>query len=144
MNSAGNPAAYGSIVSIWATGAGLFNPVFTDGTIVTAGGPTLSSATQLQLPLPVSVLSYIEPGASRPVLASAQVLYAGAAPDAVQGVIQINFALPNGALPEFQVQIGSALSDPFYVYQTGLVSRNRKEAGVAAVPTRHARVRAPQ
>ena len=53
------------------------------------------------------------------MLASVQVLYAGAAPDAVQGVVQINFVLPNGGLPEFQLQVGSALSDPFYIYQPG-------------------------
>lgn len=81
------------------------------------GGPILNSYTQLTIPLPVSVLTYTTPGATAPELSSVQVLYAGAVPTAVQGVIQINFALTGTLRPEFQLQIGSALSDAFYIYQ---------------------------
>lgn len=116
INSSANPAALGSIVTVWATGAGLFSPGwFADGTIVNASGPTLDSFDTISIPLPVSVLAHI----ALPGLDSTQVLYAGAAPNAVQGVIQIDFALPANPTLQFQLQIGSALSDPFYIWVPG-------------------------
>jgi uncharacterized protein (TIGR03437 family) len=117
INSHANPAAIGSIVTVWATGAGLFSPgSFRDGTILNAGGPVLDSFDTVSIPLPVSVLAHT----ALPGLDSAQVLYAGAAPNDVQGVIQIDFALPANPSPQFQLQVGSALSDPFYIWVPGL------------------------
>ena len=109
LNSQQNPAASGSVVTVWATGAGLFAPgSFMDGTILNAGGPNVPpyGYNLVNIPLPVSVLAGND---------SVQVLYAGAAPDAVQGVIQINFRL--SGLQNYQLQIGSALSNVFYIYQ---------------------------
>jgi len=77
VNTALNPAAPGSIVSIWATGGGLDNSGAPDGTIVK--GPYQN------LTLPVSVLLRD---------ASLEVLYAGDAPGDVIGLMQINFRLP--------------------------------------------------
>jgi uncharacterized protein (TIGR03437 family) len=90
LNSKANPAAPGSIVAVWATGAGF-------------------------LDLPVSVLRS-EGGLAY----SLEVLYADQAPGMVTGVIQINFRLPSAAQVAstlgFQLLIGEALSDLFQVY----------------------------
>jgi len=107
VNSAGNPAASGSVVTIWATGAGLNNgPGNQDGLI----------ASILYAPLlPVSVLTDLD---------SLEVLYAGNAPGLVTGVIQINFRLPSrSGLPNlsqvpFQLQIGGAISSRFSLFVT--------------------------
>jgi uncharacterized protein (TIGR03437 family) len=111
LNSSGNPATPGSIVTVWATGAGLFTTNYVDGAILGAGGPgDLFSPAPLSLPLPVSMLAGND---------SVQVTYAGAAPNAVQGVIQINFAVTGSSI--FRLQIGSAVSDPFAIWITGLI-----------------------
>lgn len=105
VNSASDhPAPPGSLVTIWATGAG--RTALPDGAIATAasGRP----------PLPVSVLlndqSYNQ---------SLEVQYAGDAPGMVAGVLQINFRLPSDLeLPldtEPILQIGDATGS-FVVY----------------------------
>ncbi len=78
LNSPDNPAPAGSVVTLWATGAGLLSPPQPDGAVVTADN------------LPIPVL---------PVLAqvggkTADVLYAGGAPGMVAGVIQVNLRIP--------------------------------------------------
>lgn len=80
INSPANPAAAGSMLVLYATGAGQLNPPGQDGTVVTA-------ANLPQPVLPVSVLVGGQP---------ATVLYAGGAPQLVEGVIQINIQLPAG------------------------------------------------
>ena len=87
VNSAANPAKAGSIVSIWATGAGSIYPQPLDGQISTAaqdygccqiGALVVRSSSFVQAPpqpLPV-------------------VFYAGAAPGMVAGLVQINFQVP--------------------------------------------------
>jgi uncharacterized protein (TIGR03437 family) len=90
-NSASNPAGFGSIVTIWTTGLGYpyaASPAPADGQVATVaqdyGG--------------VGVLVNNE---------SAEVLYAGAAPGLVAGVVQIDFRLPDGLSPTIQyVTIG--------------------------------------
>jgi len=86
LNSAANPAKAGSIVSIWATGTGSIYPRPSDGQISTAaqdydccqiGALVLRSSNFVQVPTPVPV-----------------VLYAGAAPGMVAGVVQVNFQIP--------------------------------------------------
>jgi uncharacterized protein (TIGR03437 family) len=77
VNSPDNPAARGSIIVLYATGAGQTDPAGTDGRIPT---------TVLPRPLlPVSV----QVGG-----APAEVLYAGAAPDQISGVLQVNCRVP--------------------------------------------------
>jgi len=81
LNSFDSPAARGTIVLLYATGAGQMTPVLDDGKIVnTAPFPTPL--------LPVQVFIDDQP---------AEVLYAGAAPGMVQGVLQINARVPDGA-----------------------------------------------
>jgi uncharacterized protein (TIGR03437 family) len=98
VNSASDhPAPPGSLVTIWATGAG--RTALPDGAIATgaSGRP----------PLPVSVLLY-----DQSYNQSLEVEYAGDAPGMVAGVFQVNFRLPSDLkLPldtEPILQIGDA------------------------------------
>jgi uncharacterized protein (TIGR03437 family) len=112
LNSASNPAVGGTIVTVWATGAGLgTESLGGDGIITTTLNPPL---------LPVSVLnaSYIDVRG----LDSLEVLYAGDAPDLARGVLQVNFRLPDivsdiGQLA-CQLQVGGAVSSRFSIYVT--------------------------
>lgn len=108
VNSASNPAAPGSVVSVWVSGAGPdgFSPP--DGTI-------LPNVGNQDLPLLVSVLG------SR---GSLEVLYAGDAPGGVYGLIQVNFRLPASFLrgdPTYsiEVQVGPNASPPVQIYVHG-------------------------
>lgn len=79
LNSAANPARVGTVLQIWATGAGPTSPVVEDGSINT----TLTSLAN-----PIG--AYIGG-------APAEILYAGAAPGLPAGVIQINVRVPEGS-----------------------------------------------
>lgn len=79
-NSPGAPAARGSVVSIYATGAGQTNPPGVDGQLTPNISPKLS--------LPVSVSIGGLP---------AQVYYAGGSPGEILGLLQINALVPAGA-----------------------------------------------
>lgn len=81
LNSASNPAAPGSIISIWATGEGQLAPPGTTGCI--SGGT-------LPLPKPAAAVSVTVGGEQ-----ATPITYAGEAPDAVCGLIQINATLPS-------------------------------------------------
>ena len=82
VNNASNPAAPGSIVSIWGTGFGSLVPP------CATGGVNPYAAVNLGATVSLSVCNY---GPS--VTAS----YAGSAPGMACGVEQINFAVPNSA-----------------------------------------------
>jgi len=96
-NSWDNPADQGSIVVLYATGAGQTAPPGEDGKIT----------SDLPYPkplLPVQVFIDNQP---------AEVLYAGAAPGLVQGVLQINARIPAGASEggvTVTIQVGDAVS----------------------------------
>jgi uncharacterized protein (TIGR03437 family) len=82
LNSASNPAAKGSVISIYATGAGLMNVPTTDGAI-----------TSLTPPFPATQLSIgVEIGG-----VPATIQYSGAAPGLVAGAIQVNAYVPQSA-----------------------------------------------
>jgi len=81
VNSHTNPASPGSEVVLYATGAGITLPSSVDGLVTTSPYPAPV--------LPVSVTIDGLP---------AQVIYAGAAPGLVAGVLQINVVVPSGAL----------------------------------------------
>jgi uncharacterized protein (TIGR03437 family) len=102
LNSAENPAAPGSVVTLYATGMGPLSPVGPDGAVVTADA------------LPLAMLAIAVQVGDTP----ASVLYAGGAPGIVQGVMQVNVAIPSTASPGSAVplvlQAGERLS------QTGL------------------------
>ena len=92
VNSATNPAAPESIVSVWVSGFG-----------------------NVGSNVPVSVVAW-----QQNLFASLEVLYAGQAPDLVAGLSQINFRLPaTGAsmsMLGLELQVGEAVSDPVFVY----------------------------
>ena len=88
QNSYGDPAARGSVVTMYATGAGEMNPSGNNGQIT-------SSAPYPTPVLPVKVFIDNQ---------TAEVLYAGAAPGFVQGLIQINVRVP-AAASSGQVQV---------------------------------------
>jgi len=79
-NSAGNPAARGSIVSLFGTGSGPFDSYPPPGTIVSTPLP------KPQLPVSVTIGGI-----------DSQVKYAGGAPGLVTGVLQVNVLIPAGA-----------------------------------------------
>ena len=94
INSQSNPATRGSVVSLFATGAGLTTPTSVDGLLTSAPYP---------MPiLPVSVTITGQP---------AQVTYAGAAPGLVAGVLQINVVVPSGTLTATYNQIIVTVGD---------------------------------
>jgi uncharacterized protein (TIGR03437 family) len=96
LNSADRPAAPGSIVAIWATGTGAAG---IDGQ---KSGPAQSNCNMCAIQNGSNYL---------------QTTYAGVAPGLVNGVTQINFQIPNGGImPSFFLSVGSALSDPTFVY----------------------------
>jgi uncharacterized protein (TIGR03437 family) len=115
LNTASNPAAAGSIVTIWATGSGLDEAGGSqDGVIATEKNGLLVAPL-----LPVSVLnsSHIDVDG----VYSLEVLYAGNASGLVVGAIQVNFQLPQnlkdyGGQLTFQLQVGAAVSSRFSIY----------------------------
>jgi len=80
VNSQSNPAAKGSVIAIFATGAGQTNPPSVDGQI-----------TGTVLPKPLLPVSVQIGGLD------AEVPYAGAAPGLIAGVLQVNALIPSGA-----------------------------------------------
>jgi uncharacterized protein (TIGR03437 family) len=96
INSPANPAAAGSVVVIYATGGGQTNPAGVDG-----------SLAAVPLPSPVAKVSVTIGGQN------ATILYAGAAPGLVAGLLQINVQVP-ASLPSapapLVLTIGSASS----------------------------------
>ena len=98
VNGPSNPAAPGSFIQIYGTGAGAFTPALTDGELATAPSD------------PSIPLTYVSIGGLQ-----GQVLYAGAAPGEVAGVYQINVIIPSTVSP------GSAV--PLIVAINGNVSK---------------------
>ena len=100
INSPHNPAAPGSVVVLYATGGGLMTLPMQDGQIA-----PLSPLPQLRLPATVVIDNQ-----------PATVLYAGAAPGLIAGVLQINAVIPQGTAAGKSVpvalQIGDAVSPP--------------------------------
>jgi uncharacterized protein (TIGR03437 family) len=95
LNSKDNPAARDSVVILYGTGAGITDPVGVDGKVfVDAPYPTPL--------LPVTV--FID---NQPV----EVIYAGAAPGMVAGVVQINVRVPSAASSGSEVPVVFKVGD---------------------------------
>lgn len=77
INSLQNPAARGSIVSIWVSGVGLLNPTPADG--------MLASSTDSRPSLAVTAMFDDRP---------AEVVYAGPSPGLINGLMQVNVRIP--------------------------------------------------
>jgi len=96
VNGAGNPAAKGSVVVLFATGEGQTNPGGVDGRLATTVFPAP------QLPVTVTIGGQ-----------TAQILYAGAAPYEVAGVLQINVMVPSNipsGAAQVSLQVGTQTS----------------------------------
>ena len=100
LNSPSNPAAPGSIVTLWATGVGQLSPAGVDGAVAAAGN--------LQRPV-LAVQAQI--GGQ-----NADVVYAGGSPGLVEGVIQVNLRIPatgpGGDAVPLTLTAGSSTSQP--------------------------------
>jgi uncharacterized protein (TIGR03437 family) len=99
VNSLISPAARGSVISIFATGEGQTLPGGVDGLV--QNGKTLPAPV-----LPVKVTIDGQP---------AQVVYAGAAPGAVSGLLQVNVRVPveaSAGVVSIQIQVGDVASQP--------------------------------
>jgi uncharacterized protein (TIGR03437 family) len=100
VNSADSPAPSGSVIVLYATGAGQFSPPGIDGAVVSADN----------LPAPVLPVS-VQIGGQ-----NAKVIYAGGAPGIVEGVLQVNVEIPAGVTPGPSVplllQVGDRTSQP--------------------------------
>ncbi len=113
VNSADNPAAPGSILSIFATGLGPISPAQADGSLI--GFPLPSNV------FPVSVYLSIGQGRNPPRIVPLEVTYAGPAPFMVGGISQINF---KAVVSGYPVAIGMDSSSttrvlPFAIYVAG-------------------------
>jgi uncharacterized protein (TIGR03437 family) len=88
-----NPAARGSVVAIYLTGAGVTNPASVDGAItgLTPPFPALAQSVAITIG-----------GVTVP---AANIVYSGAAPEAVEGLTQINVMIPSNVTPGPTVQI---------------------------------------
>jgi uncharacterized protein (TIGR03437 family) len=82
VNSAANPAARGSVISIYATGEGQTSPAGITGSV------TGSNVKTPLLPVTVTIGGI-----------GATVQYAGSAPGSVAGLLQVNAVVPAGASP---------------------------------------------
>jgi uncharacterized protein (TIGR03437 family) len=97
INGPDHPAERDSVVVFWATGAGLTTPASVDGEI------TVGALPRPLLPVTVWIMGR-----------EAEILYAGAAPHMVSGVMQINVRVPAdapaGNSVPVQIGVGSAYS----------------------------------
>ena len=93
LNSASNPAAAGSIVYFYATGADVFQgPTLTDGQIVsTATTPTSTPAAKVGMELGTGT--------------DIKITYKGPAPGFIAGLIQVNFLIPPSLTPNSAVPL---------------------------------------
>lgn len=80
LNSAGNPATVGDFITLYCTGEGQTNPGGVDGKLANAS----------PYPAPIQYVNATMNGVP------ATVLYAGAAPTLVAGVMQVNLQIPTG------------------------------------------------
>ncbi|HKE29663.1 MAG TPA: SBBP repeat-containing protein [Bryobacteraceae bacterium] len=107
VNSAAHPATPGSIVTLWVSGAGMFSSFTADGSAVAVKGP---------YPALAQPLSVTAGGAA------AKLLYGGAAPGSVAGLVQVNFQLPpavTGPSVPLAVTVGNWTSRAAQLYLAG-------------------------
>jgi uncharacterized protein (TIGR03437 family) len=97
VNSPNHPAVPGSVVTLWATGAGQLSPPVSDGAVDSG------SLSWPVLPVVAQIGGQV-----------ADVLFAGAAPGIVEGVIQVNVRVPlasqTGAAVPVLLRVGSSSS----------------------------------
>jgi uncharacterized protein (TIGR03437 family) len=107
VNSAANPAAHGSIVSLFGTGAalsGLGAASLADGALAPTAAPLSQEANDFQVVDQSGIVINI--------------LYAGAAPGLIDGVFQLNVQLPVGEVtnPTLTLKGSEGSSNPVQIY----------------------------
>ncbi len=88
LNSASNPAAAGTVVSIYATGEGVLTPPAATGSVT-----SLTAPYPVPVASPVTVTFQVKSNGNTTSV-PANVLYAGEAPGLVSGVLQVNVVVP--------------------------------------------------
>ncbi len=137
VNSATNPAALGSIISVWVSGAGLSTYPVPDGTVRTAGQIGVPTLPVVAFASP-ALIGILGPPFSLPEgPLSTEVVYAGDAAGMVAGVTQVNFLIPSqiqsGFGPyAFWLQIGGVSSEQFTIYTGGAGSTTTTTTTVGA------------
>jgi uncharacterized protein (TIGR03437 family) len=125
INSADNPAAVGSIVSVFATGLGPTDPPQADGSVV--GSPLPSNFLQTAVESLETSFPILPFGGGGPSSVPVLVTYDGPAPGLVAGATQINFLVPSNAslylAPGGLNSIGLPASTTSQVFQVYVASQ---------------------
>ena len=114
VNSATNPAALGSLVSVFVNGLGSITPQQADGALVNLPLPSNVFPATLQALVP-------DPNSPRGVgtmQVAAEVTYNGPAPFRVAGVSQINFRLNTNIGTTYRVGVAGEFSQVFRIFVT--------------------------
>ena len=90
VNSPTNPAARGSVIAIYATGAGATNLAPLDGAVTAAPYPSIVGSVNVWF-------SSIHNTPLKRAYSSGQVTYSGAAPSLIAGAVQVNVVIPSDA-----------------------------------------------
>lgn len=93
LNSPANPAARGSVVALYATGAGLTDPQSVDGAVTPLGPPEALPRLATPVRAGTRIASEFD----------WDVLYAGAAPGLISGLTQINVRIPEDLEWDFPI-----------------------------------------
>ena len=104
LNTPDNPATRGSVVTFWATGVGPFEGSYEDGSIIH------SNLSLMRLPVKVAFFG-----------SEGQVLYAGASPEMVAGITQLNVRVPANSRVASRIPITITAGDTT-VQDVGYVS----------------------
>ena len=114
MNSAANPAAPGSIVSVFANGLGGIAPEQADGALINLPlpGNVLPATVQALVPDPNS------PRGLGTIEVAAEVTYYGPAPFRVAGISQVNFRLNTNIGAMYRVGVAGGFSQVFRIFVT--------------------------
>jgi uncharacterized protein (TIGR03437 family) len=114
VNSATNPAALGSVVSVFANGLGSITPQQADGALVDVPLPNnvFSATVKALVPDPNS------PRGTGTMEVAAEVLYYGPAPFRVAGISQVNFRLNTNIAATYRVGVAGEFSQVFKIFVT--------------------------
>ena len=114
VNSAANPAASGSIVSVFANGLGSITPRQPDGALINLPLPNndFPATVQALVPDPLS------PRGLGTIVVAADVTYNGPAPFRVAGISQVNFRLNTNIGTTYRVGVAGEFSQVFRIFVT--------------------------
>jgi uncharacterized protein (TIGR03437 family) len=101
-----NPASVGEILALFAEGQGVMTPALADGAII-SGNPPYQT--------PVATTTLLIDGQPVPT-----VYYTGGAPADVNGVLQVDFAVPSLAPGKHQIQLQVVSGGTTYLSPTGV------------------------